>query len=307
MLNTLKMQNDPILESKLRDLIMAVASGIIYVPSSSMMDKIESSPEPIERKVEALKKAEDIYKDGKFSKVADELIKTYIPKPDSVKNKSIPKEKPINKTPTDNPPVNKNPEIQPDVNIKELYDFISPYEIYEDGKFNGKDKEKDLLKPYKCENGFYTIGVGHKIGDGSARAAKEFMKKYGESITIPQARELFDKDVVEHYNKAYRKFKDQWDTFSPDMKKALIDISFRGDLIKKDSPDEHKFVQHIRNRDFLSASKEYIDHAEYKKKMTEYKNKSPKDKAKDGVGSLVKRFDRNSKIMAKEAELWKKK
>jgi hypothetical protein len=70
---------------------------------------------------------------------------------------------------------------------------------------------------------------------------------------------------------------------------ALVDISFRGDLLKPKSKDDFNFVKQIKNRKFKEAAVTYLDHTEYKARMAEG--------GKDGV---VTRMNRNAKYIANE-------
>ena len=279
------MLNDQqVLEERVRDIIMAIVSGMVYLPSDTMIDKIKSSPEPIEQKVEELEKAEKTYKDTRFGKLADELMKTY-------KGRTDPK--------MDTSPL-KQVNSMPDVDLKEMYEFIYPYEIYTDGTFGGKGDQKDLLQPYLDSNKKWTIGIGHLIGNGSREDMLKFVKKYGRKITEKQAHEFFNTDIVNHYNRAKRRFAKEWSSFSIPLKKALIDISFRGDMVKKDSPEEFKFIGYLRRGEFEKAANEYRDHKEYKAGMAEYEAKSEQEKKSDGKNSIVRRIDRNYEIMKNE-------
>ena len=53
--------------------------------------------------------------------------------------------------------------------------LIKPVEIY--GTDISEPRNKRFLRPYKDDTGIYTIGIGHKIGDGSRTDKNKWVKK----------------------------------------------------------------------------------------------------------------------------------
>jgi GH24 family phage-related lysozyme (muramidase) len=239
------------------------------------VDQFKASKEPTEIKIKAVETAKQLSNNTEFDNAMDEILKQYVPT-------IQPKPEPILVKPL------KRYETFSEPSIREFSNFIIPSEIY--GSSINSPENKKFLKPYKDDVGLWTIGIGHLIGKGSYADMVKFVNKNGNSISIDAVLNLFDKDVEKHITLARRKFDNQWDTFSPELKKALVDISFRGDLLKPNSKDDFTFIKQIKRGDFANAAKSYLVHKEYKRRVSEG--------GKDGV---VKRMNRNSKIIADES------
>jgi len=167
--------------------------------------------------------------------------------------------------------------------------FILPNEVF--GKNIENPNNDQLMTPYRDDAGLWTIGVGHLMGNGSAAAKDAWVKarvSAGKSTTITRAEALkmFDADVEKHYERAHIKFKGAWNGLSVQLKVALVDISYRGDLEKAGAKD-FDFVQSIKKGLFKTAAKQYLDHSEYKKRSSV---------KPDGV---VKRMQTNANLIAK--------
>lgn len=258
-------------------LLMTAASGagIKYA-----MDEFKKSSEPIEVKVQAVKKAKEISNDIQFDKTMDTLLRQYDVKP-------LKKEAPILVKPNKHYDI--TPETYSDITVREVSEYIIPSEIYGN---NLKDPaNRKFFKPYQDDVGLWTIGIGHLIGRGSYADMKKFVAKNGPNISLDQLLNMFDADVKKHINIAKNKFGDQWNTFSPKLKMVLVDISFRGDLLNPKSKEDFNFVKQIKQRDFKRAAKTYLDHKEYKSRLAEG--------GKDGV---VTRMNRNAKYIASEGQ-----
>jgi len=239
------------------------------------IDQFKASKEPTEIKIKAVETAKQLSNNTEFDNAMDEILKQYVPT-------IQPKPEPILVKPL------KRYENFSEPSIREFSDFIIPSEIY--GSSIKSPENKKFLKPYKDDVGLWTIGIGHLIGKGSYSDMVNFVNKNGSSISIETVLNMFDKDVEKHISIAKRKFGNQWDTFSPELKKALVDISFRGDLLKPNSKDDFNFVKEIKRGNFKNASKLYLLHKEYKKRVS-----------KGGEDGVVKRMNRNSKIIADES------
>jgi GH24 family phage-related lysozyme (muramidase) len=265
------------IDEGVKDLVMALlATAATGAGLKYSYDQFNASKEPIEVKVQAVKQAKEISDDPQFDKTMDALLKKY---------KSAEPEKKPEKAILVKP--NKRYDPNPEVSIEQFSKYIIPSEIY--GNDLRDKSNRKFFKPYPDDVGLWTIGIGHLIGNGSYSDMQKFVAKNGSSISIEQLLKMFDVDVQKHVNIAKNKFKDQWDEFSPELKMALVDISFRGDLLKPKSKDDFNFVKQIKNRKFKDAAASYLDHTEYKARMAEG--------GKDGV---VTRMNRNAKYIANE-------
>lgn len=276
-----KKQIDEGVKDLVAALLMTAASGagIKYT-----IDQFKKSDEPIEVKVQAAKQAKEMSNDIQFDKTMDTLLRQYDVEP-------MEKEAPILVKPNKHYDITPDTtsEASPEVSVREFSEYIIPSEIY--GNSLKDPSNRKFLKPYKDDVGLWTIGIGRLIGKGSYSDMQKFVAKNGSNISIDQLLQMFDDDVKKHINIAKNKFGDQWNTFSPNLKKALVDISFRGDLLNPKSKEDFNFIKQIKKRDFKNAAKSYLDHKEYKSRVSEG--------GKDGV---VKRMNRNAKYIASEGQ-----
>ncbi len=252
-----------------------LAIGTAPYSADKLKDFLDDRPEPLEQKIKAIDKVEDMLPaSSKFHTVADDYIKQYTTQdtpPEPIKVKP-------NRRIEDTPPERPARKASPDSLIKNLAsDLIKPSEIY--GTDISDPRNKKFLKPYTDDVGIYTIGIGHKIGDGSKSAKNKWVQKYGNSISPKFAEKLFDKQLSYHLDRV----KGIFDTskMNEDQVAVLVDISYRGDLLPK-----MQWVDLIKKGKFKDAATEYLDHKEYKKR---------KAKGRDGV---VKRMERNANILA---------
>lgn len=99
--------------------------------------------------------------------------------------------------------------------------------------------EGQVNYPYKDSRGFWTIGIGHLIGDGSDEAlAKSGYAKYNKDNPMPEeeVNQLFAKDLDKHKKiaESYPFYADM----SEEGKKAILDLTFNmGDFYNKKKPD----------------------------------------------------------------------
>jgi len=93
-------------------------------------------------------------------------------------------------------------------------------------------------EPYKDNKGIRTSGVGQT----------------GEYINVPFT------DVYKIFEDKLRKAIPKYDSFSPDLKSALVIGKYRGDL-------GNQTISLLNKGNFIGASREFLDHREYKKML----------------------------------------
>jgi len=249
-----------------------IAIGTAPYSASKIEDVLDRDPSPIEQKIDALEVADGILKSSNFHRAVDDYIQRS--RPETEKKELPPEKKDTTITPVDDIPPDKS-----DSQIKGIAStLIKPVEIY--GTNISEPRNKRFLRPYKDDTGVYTIGIGHKIGDGSKAAKNKWIKKYGHTITPVFAEKLFDNQLDYHLNRVKEIFGSTFNYFTDGQAAVLIDISYRGDLLP--DMDWVKLLQRGKN---IEAANEYLDHQEYKKR---------KKKKRDGV---VKRMERNAGIL----------
>lgn len=252
-----------------------VAIGTAPYSASKIEDVFAKEPVPIEQKIDALEVADDILSSSNFHKAAEEYIQRLHAE---FKREDTPPEPKARKA-TKTRPIEDIPPDKSDSQIKAIAStLIKPVEIY--GTDISNSRNKRFLRPYKDDIGIYTIGIGHKIGDGSKAAKNKWVKKHGHSISPKFAEQLFDKQLDYHLNRVKEIFGSTFNYFTDGQSAVLIDISYRGDLLP--GMDWVKLLQRGKN---IEAANKYLDHQEYKKR---------KKRGKDGV---VKRMERNAGIL----------
>jgi GH24 family phage-related lysozyme (muramidase) len=248
-----------------KEIMMSLFSlGALAYEADYVIKQLDKRSEPVEQKIEALSKAKKIKPNLSF----DQAYKKFISYYGDADNNTIPKN---------------------DISLDQIAAYIIPSEII--GNDIESDANKKFYSPYKDDVGLWTIGIGHLIGDGSDNAKKIFVSQYGNKLNSFQILNFFKNDLKKHLNNTKSKFPNHWTTFSPDLKKVLVDISYRGDLYNSKFKKDFQFVQSIKNGNFKKAAQEYLDHSEYIKRVS---------KKSDGV---VKRMNRNASIIAKEQPL----
>jgi len=139
-----------------------------------------------------------------------------------------------------------------------------------------KNNEGVRYRLYKDSKGFWTIGIGHLV------KADELSKFKDRTLTDKEVHDLFARDLESKLTLVQRHFP-QYNTYSDDLKVAILDGYFRGDL--SGSPKTREL---IRAGQFKAASKEYLNNAEYRSAL------------KTGSG-VAKRMQRNAKIFAQQS------
>jgi len=142
-----------------------------------------------------------------------------------------------------------------------------------------------------------TIGIGHYLDRPDSR--ETFIKVLPEvnyndiynkrsKLTDEQVKKLFEHDVLLYENLARNAFED-FDSFPPYLKEAIVDGFYRGDLAE--SPKTKKL---INEGNFSEASKEYLRNKEYV------------NAKKNGKRGIISRMNSNSKAMEKYSREFKK-
>jgi len=264
-------------DESMKEIILGlVAIGTAPYSASKIEDVFAKEPVPIEQKIDALEAADDILSSSNFHKAAEEYIQRL---QSEFKRDDSPPESKVRKA-TKTRPTEDIPPAKSDSQIKAIAStLIKPVEIY--GTNIGDTRNKRFLRPYKDDTGIYTIGIGHKIGDGSQAAKNQWVKKYGHSISPKFAEKLFDEQLDYHLNRVKEIFGGAFNYFTNGQGGVLVDISYRGDLLP--DMDWVKLLQQGKNKE---AASEYLNHKEYKNR---------KKKGRDGV---VKRMERNAGILA---------
>lgn len=253
-----------------------MAIGTAPYSADKIQDFLNKRPEPIEQKINAIDRVEDMIPSPSFHKAAEEYLKQYNTRDQN--SYTPPETKRVKKN---IPQVEDTPPQKSSSNILNLAgDLIKPVEIY--GNDINDSRNKKFLKPYTDDVGIYTIGIGHKIGDGSRKARDKWISKYGNSISPQFAEKLFSKRLGYHLDRVQGIFGDTFNTLTDDQAAVLLDISYRGDL-----KGSMKWVDLLKKGEKEAAANEYLNHKEYIKR---------KNKGRDGV---VKRMERNAGILAK--------
>jgi hypothetical protein len=150
------------------------------------------------------------------------------------------------------------PYTQPNIdfsNIKDSGDIVTKVsnviKKFENSKNNPSGGyNKDLKKwfPHKSlEKGSDTIAYGHKIQKG---------EDYSTGLTDSEAERLLEKDINKKIEFAKTKMPN-FDSMPATVKIAIVNALFRGDM----GPETMKLL--AQNK-FKEASKEYLNHKEYK-------------------------------------------
>ena len=235
-------------------LLSLLSLGATAYETSYLVDFLKDRPEPIEQKIDAVKRADNIIVSSSFNTAAEEVIDKLEDKPPEAKVRRATKTKPAEDLPPD------ESRAKSDSRIKSLAgELIKPSEIY--GTDISHPKNKKFLVPYTDDVGIYTIGIGHKIGDGSVAAKNNWVKEHGHSITSQFAENLFDKQLDYHLNRVKDIFGATFDDLSDTQAAVVVDISYRGDLLP-----EMDWVELLQQGKNTEAADEYLDHKEYKKR-----------------------------------------
>lgn len=131
-------------------------------------------------------------------------------------------------------------------------------------------------KLYRDSKGYWTIGIGHLV------TPQEYNLFKGKQLTQQEIMDLFKKDLDKKIQLAKSYFGAKFESFSDDLKIAIIDGYFRGDLSQ--SPRTREL---LRRGNFKAAAKEYLNNDEYRAALT------------SGSG-VAKRMQGNAIIMSRE-------
>lgn len=174
----------------------------------------------------------------------------------------------------------KQPTTTAKISDSDLYDMAAKFVMA--NEIIGTDiraKVNDrFLTVHPDDAGIDTIGIGHKLMPGDPKV-----------LNHAQVEALFKKDLAKHFNIVKGMFRAQWDKLPTNLKIALIDISYRGDLVPQKG-GEFNFIKLIKQGKYATAAKQYLDHTEYIKR-----------KHKDKSNGVVKRMDKNAKIIAMQS------
>ena len=255
--------------------ILGIGAAGLFYDANRVQRELDNIPGSQKEKITAIKQADKEIKSSKFHQVANEVLT----KLKATDTKQQPSKQTLKLGDSD------------EAVYSRAVQFILPSEILgTDIKASINNK---FMKPYLDDVKKWTIGVGHLIGKGTHADRKAYIKarqRAGLSPTLSrkEALALFHKDVSIRVPRVKAKFAEQWDLMSLDLKAALVDIEFRGDLEKK-GPGDFKWVEAIKKGEFKQAADMYLDHKEYKKR-----------KAKGANDGVVKRMNRNAEIIRKE-------
>ena len=264
-------------DESMKEIVLGlIAIGTAPYSASKIEDVLDRDPSPIEQKIDALEVADGILKSSNFHRAVDDYIQRL--QTETEKEDTSPELEDTKRNSVDDIPPDKS-----DSQIKGIAStLIKPVEIF--GTDISDPRNKRFLRPYKDDTGVYTIGIGHKIGDGSKAAKNKWVKKHGHSISPKFAEHLFDKQLDYHLNRVKEFFGSTFNYFTDGQAGVLVDISYRGDLLP--DMDWVKLLQQGKN---IEAANEYLDHKEYKKRK------------KSGSDGVVKRMERNANILASRA------
>lgn len=164
------------------------------------------------------------------------------------------------------------------IDYNNMFDYISQSE--------GKGKAGRPGYMYKDHKGYPTIGIGHLITRDTPRIFQKLfgnidVNKYTSGqipLTEPMMQKLFHHDVRLKLNLARRKIP-KFDTYPQNVKNAIIDALYRGDL----GP---KTTKHINTGRWDAAAKEYLNHDEYREELQ-------KNQIEPGSSGIPARMERN--------------
>lgn len=133
-------------------------------------------------------------------------------------------------------------------------------------------------KPYQDGYGNWTVGVGHLM-------TPEEVKLYaGKTLSDDTIQNIFEKDIGLKLSLVRKIFGSVYETYSDNLKVAILDGFFRGDL--SGSP---KTIALLKAKKFKAAADEYLNNDEYRKSLNSKSHKG-----------VAYRMQRNAKIIADE-------
>jgi len=265
-------------DESMKEIVLGlIAIGSAPFSADKINDFLDKRPESIEQKIDAVQASENIISSTSFHRAAEEYLKRYDTRDKNGYTPPEPRKATKSRPVQDIPPDKSDSDI-----IRLASDLIKPVEIY--GTDIGDPRNKKFLRPYTDDVGVYTIGIGHKIGDGSKAAKNKWVSKYGNSISPRFAEKLFSDRLDFHLNRVKEIFGLTLNDLSDQQAAVLVDISYRGDLL----PDM-TWVKLLQRGENIKAANEYLDHKEYK------------NRKRQGSDGVVKRMERNAGILASEA------
>lgn len=128
---------------------------------------------------------------------------------------------------------------------------------------------------YKDSKGFWTIGIGHLV------LPNELAYYKGRTLSENEIYSLFANDMQKKLTLVKKHFP-KYNSYPEDLKIAILDGYFRGDLAHSD-----KTRALINARQFKAAAKEYLNHDEYRAALA------------SGSG-VAPRMQRNAQIFARQ-------
>lgn len=134
---------------------------------------------------------------------------------------------------------------------------------------------------YRDSYGHWTIGIGHLV------TPQELPKFKGRTLSEKEIMDLFNRDLNSKLQAAKRQFGPIFDTFSDDLKIAILDGYFRGDMPK--SPNT---IALLKQRRFKQAANEYLNNNEFRAAL------KPTSNAK----GVAKRMQLNANIIFAEPQ-----
>lgn len=163
--------------------------------------------------------------------------------------------------------------------------LYSDKEVKDDFKVDIRAREGFKPEAYKPkrkdkEEKYFTIGYGHYGPD----------VKKGDIIDETRAEELLEEDVEVRYREIQKAIPD-FNKYPLQARSALFSSWYRGSLKPK-----HKTVKLLNQRKFKEASKEFLNHDDYRKAKS----------GKSGLGGIIDRMETTSNEIEMMGELWKK-
>ena len=129
---------------------------------------------------------------------------------------------------------------------------------------------------YKDSKGFWTIGIGHLV------TPNEMSYYRGRTLSQEEIYDLFAKDMQKKLSLVKKHFP-KYNSYSDELKIAILDGYFRGDLAHSD-----KTRALLNAGKFKAAAKEYLNHDEYRAALA------------SGSG-VAPRMQRNARIFAAQS------
>jgi len=183
------------------------------------------------------------------------------------------------------------PITQPIKQDQSLYDYIVQSE--------GKGKKDRPGYVYRDHKGYLTVGVGHLVTTNDPILRRIIGKDYNAVLSgqLPlndsQMMQLFNYDVQTKIAAA-RKALPYYDKYPVYIQNAIVDGFFRGDL--SGSPTT---LGLMNQGDWTTASKEYLNHAGYRKSKAEGTGVAPRmERNATAFGTYGSQLDQSRRTAA---------